>query len=428
METWVRNSIEEAVADYFGGNVRPDERAIQALSLTEDPGDIGAGSSVCVLQAALTTYPLLGNALGQAGADLSKVHFRDLGRYEDGWETRGSTDLVKDASTTFSSDLINAFTLWFEVGPELFTNTYLEVAESGTLSAIHIVRSCLENTWMEGGLGDDPPAMNDVAGELSVALGRGGKGEPLGWLDREIQHAIPVDRDLGSQQFILEADGDLIRVQPFGAFGGFQLSDEPLADGSLWIARGNVIQQSVTFTPDSLAELEHLINSDAYEAEFQRFFEDHPEYLLALGDYQSVHAQLVLGEDDGGRLIPDFFLEKYDSGMSDICDLKRANVELVRKQRNRTRFRDSVQEAVAQLRHYRDYFDDRDARSAFRSRYGLDAFRPRVVVIIGRRHSFESEIQRVTLEGELPEWVTLRTYDDVVDKARQWRRLVGDTR
>ena len=75
------------------------------------------------------------------------------------------------------------------------------------------------------------------------------------------------------------------------AFGAHQIGEAPLKDGQLWVARSNVLQPVSAFGQDSLALLEDLINSDAKEAEFQNFFENHPEFITALGPYSKIHSQ-----------------------------------------------------------------------------------------------------------------------------------------
>lgn len=237
------------------------------------------------------------------------------------------------------------------------------------------------------------------------------------------QQLTLLDSSYSDQQFIIYHDGQKYRISPFGAFGGYQLQKSPLPDGSLWIARGNIIQPPTRFSLDAIMWLEKLINSDAKEKEFQDFFESNPEFLLVLGDYKRAHAQLILHEDIEGSLIPDFFLEKINSNFCDICDLKRPTAELVRRQRHRRRFRDTVMEAVAQLENYRDWFEDRERREFFHRMYGLNAYRPRVVVIIGRQRSYNDEVERIRLESNLPAWVRLKTYDDVLSRALHWREF-----
>jgi hypothetical protein len=193
--------------------------------------------------------------------------------------------------------------------------------------------------------------------------------------------------------------------------------------GTGWLARGNAIQVPVEGSPfgtDALRELESLINSSASEPDFQRFFETHPEFLVALGPYATAHPQLILRREDGSKLIPDIFLERLDTDFCDVLDLKRATVDLVRRQRNRGRFRSTVMEGVAQLEEYRDFFERPTNREVFRSRYAVDAYRPRVVIVIGRRRSFYDDVERIRLETALPAWVVLKSYDDVYAEAERW--------
>ena len=232
---------------------------------------------------------------------------------------------------------------------------------------------------------------------------------------------ISPDPSFGDQQFAIYHDGKGFRIRPFAVFNNYQLKESPLPDGSLWIARGNIIQPNSVFSDEALDWLESLIDKNARESEFQLFFIRHPEFLLALGNYKAIHPQVILHEDIGTGLVPDFFLEKMNSDFCDICDLKRPTAELVRIQKHRVRFRDSVMEAVAQLEHYRDWFDDKDNRNVFYAKYGIRAFRPRIVAIIGRRQSYYDEVNRIKLESSLPRWVSLVTYDDVLDKAKQWK-------
>ena len=204
----------------------------------------------------------------------------------------------------------------------------------------------------------------------------------------------------------------------------YQAEEARLPDGSVFVARDNVLQSLTRFTNEAIEELEHLLDSRAKEVAFQHFFERHPEFLLALGDYKTVHPQLILHEDSGEKLIPDFFLERMNGSFCDICDLKRSTSAIVRRQRHRNRLRDGVMEVIAQLEHYRNWFEDTRNQREFHSAYGLRGFRPRVVALIGRRQDYYSEVERIRLEDPLPPWVQLRTYDDVVDKARLWRAII----
>ena len=99
-------------------------------------------------------------------------------------------------------------------------------------------------------------------------------------------------------------------------------------------------------------------------------------------------------------------------------------MELIRYQKNRMRFRDVILEGIAQLENYRSWFEDKMNRDNFYSKYGLSAYKAKIVLIIGRRDSYYAEVDRLKLESGLPNYVDLKTYDDVIAKARQWRSFV----
>lgn len=232
-----------------------------------------------------------------------------------------------------------------------------------------------------------------------------------------------IDPDYSSQQWILFSDGTKYRIRPFGAWSINKLDERPLKDGTLWIARSNLVQPTSRFSDDAIAELEDLINMGAEEKCFQRFFEVHPEFLLGLGLYQAIHPHMILHEDSSEKLIPDFFLEKMTGDYCDILDLKSADVELFRLQKYRFRFRDAIMEGVAQLERYRNWFEDRTNRQAFYDRYGLRAYRPRVTLIIGRKKGIWRELEEVRAMSLLPEHINLMTYSEVVENARRYKRL-----
>ena len=239
---------------------------------------------------------------------------------------------------------------------------------------------------------------------------------------RLLRQILAADPSFGSQQFILFFEGPRLRLRPFGTFGAHVEPERPLDEGSLWIARSNALEPIDSFGKDALAQLEALIEREAPERAFQSYFEEYPELLTTLGPWKHAHAQLVLHRDAGGPLIPDMFLERLDSDFCDVLDLKLPTAQLVRRQHNRVRFRDCVMEAVAQIREYRDWFETPSNRHAFRDRYGLDAYRPLAAVIIGRRASYYDEVERIRLESGLPDWVRLRTYDDVLAGITRWRK------
>lgn len=168
----------------------------------------------------------------------------------------------------------------------------------------------------------------------------------------------------------------------------------------------------------NIMELEHLINShDAHESDFQSFFERHPEFLTG-SEYSAAHPHLVLSRYGEGPLIPDFLLEPFNQNdLADLLELKLPNVPIVVGTKDRRRVSAKVAEAVAQLRTYRDYFDDPRNMTSFRERSGLTVYRPRMFVLIDRRPLLDPVDMR-RLEGD----VTLWTYDDIIERARRMHR------
>ena len=414
----LRERICAAAAEVFGAQIAFEERAFQALEVVTKRGT--TPNEVHVWRQLSTLLPTIAqfqDALGapreirtEAKPQLIDMDLHDLDELNWNWTLRSV----------------------FMRGSEL-TPIGREVAERGFVRMDDIVLSTLQSSRQRTkGISDFDRRTNLVFRTIARASGKGDSVWWTSYLDRFSAAAIETfrriyrwDPSVGNQQFLLYHDGQRIRLRPFGLHGLYQFQEQPLKDGSLWVARGNVIQPATRFSLRAIECLEELINSDAQESHFQQFFEENPEFLLALGDYIKIHSQLVLTEDDGGRMIPDFFLEKIDSGICDICDLKRANGQLVRLQSKRERFRASVMEAVAQLTRYKDWFDDRSNRDSFRNRYGLTAYRPKVVVVIGRQISFEDDVKRLTIESQLPNYVVLKTYDDVVKSARRWRSVVS---
>ena len=80
----------------------------------------------------------------------------------------------------------------------------------------------------------------------------------------------------------------------------------------------------------------------------------------------------------------------------------------------------AVLEACAQLRTYADFFEDSKNRNRFRERYKqekLDAFRPRLFLLLGRRGTL-SPTERRRADAALGDRIQLKTYDDILDRVK----------
>lgn len=170
-----------------------------------------------------------------------------------------------------------------------------------------------------------------------------------------------------------------------------------------------------------LEEFEALLadtNSD--EGTFQRFFESNAHFLQGV-EYDRVVAHASLIREGDGPLIPDFMLQPLNSKYANILDLKRPDASLVTGSKDRRRFAHGVHEAVAQVREYREYFAHPEHRRAVEKRYGLTAYYPAALIVIGRQPKTVSAEEMKRIEGDVPNFVTIQTYDDIL---RMMRRMV----
>lgn len=179
----------------------------------------------------------------------------------------------------------------------------------------------------------------------------------------------------------------------------------------------------LSLIPDStIKNFETLINkSNVEEREIQSFLETNPVFLESLG-YSMVHPHILLeDEETDKRLIPDFLLEKPGDLGFDILDLKLPQKKLYIKEPH-LRVSEHITRAVAQLRAYAGYFDKAENRKRFIQKFGLEPFRPQLIVIIGRKQAFENNVIRKEIEDCMNN-VKLLTYDDLLcyGRTRQLR-------
>ena len=258
------------------------------------------------------------------------------------------------------------------------------------------------------------------------------------------QRHLPDDRsdvavdDIGGT---LDMAGQVLRSQAgHGMRRALAMSGERLqvvtllSDGAYAIAEGDErINAVVHFVCaragrllDAIHELEWLINCpEVREDELQRFFEKHPEFLLGT-EYRQLHPQLVLQRTGAASLIPDFILEPVTTPLlCDLIDLKLPQVEIATGGPGRHRLAHSVGAAVAQLREYRQWFDDPRHRDDAMRLYGVSAYMPTAAVIIGRDPERLSPQEFQALRQDIS-WLKVMTYDDIVRRGRALAsRLLG---
>jgi cold shock CspA family protein len=166
----------------------------------------------------------------------------------------------------------------------------------------------------------------------------------------------------------------------------------------------------------AVEQLEELINDPkTKESDLQAFFERNPDLIKGV-EHKKAHAHVVLSHESGD-LIPDFVLEPIQKdSLCDLLELKLPSSKVFTLKHNRNRFSSAVMDGCAQLRKYAEFFDDPKNRQLVSARYGLDAYKPKMFLIIGRKGTVSS-FERRQIEASTPD-LTLRTFDDVLERSR----------
>lgn len=170
-----------------------------------------------------------------------------------------------------------------------------------------------------------------------------------------------------------------------------------------------------------ISGLEDLLNNtDAHEKHYQHYLSMHPEILAAMG-YGRALPHVILSQESADPLIPDFLLTIPGQRGFDILDLKLPSAALLARHPH-VRMSYEITKAIAQLRRYQKFFNSSENRKAFEQRHGLLAFRPQVMVVIGRDTHFHSLDERMEIE-EQAEGLRIVTYDDLLAYAHARRIL-----
>ena len=182
-----------------------------------------------------------------------------------------------------------------------------------------------------------------------------------------------------------------------------------------------------SFWRQQLETFEYLLNDPSTkERDYQEFFEKNPHFLKGL-QYNRVVAQPMLEREpeEAGNLIPDFFLQPLDSQYADILDLKLPTEKLVVGSKDRLHFSAAVHNAIAQVREYRDYFEDPLNRKKVFEKYGLTSYRPSAAIIIGRTPEDITDEKIKQIAESNPSYLKIITYDQLFLQMKQMLNLVS---
>jgi cold shock CspA family protein len=207
--------------------------------------------------------------------------------------------------------------------------------------------------------------------------------------------------------------GDKWRVVSLAPDGNYRFLDEAQnRHNYLYVFSSETIALQI-----AVEELEYLVNSpNSKEKDFQDFFDRHRNFILN-DEYKDAHPHIALTKDDGESLIPDFILEPiYQNSLCDLLELKLPTAQIFVLKKKRMRFSAAVLEACAQLREYREFFNEEKNRRKIQEDHGLLAFKPKMFVIIGRRGDV-NPIDVRNIESDVPN-LNLLTYDDVITRTK----------
>lgn len=172
---------------------------------------------------------------------------------------------------------------------------------------------------------------------------------------------------------------------------------------------------------EKFSKLIHDTNTK--ELEIDNFIEKNPIILEKGLDIINPIHQVVLTDilkEYGQDLKPDVIgLNKYTNAWS-IIDYKRAKRSLIKNNgKVRCTFRSEVNDLEAQLRDYREYFNDSIKRTEFYNKYKVDIEYPDTIGVIGFIDKNE-EMQFNRLILDKPKWFNIRTYNYLEKKFKDY--------
>jgi hypothetical protein len=180
-----------------------------------------------------------------------------------------------------------------------------------------------------------------------------------------------------------------------------------------------VVDPQRFYAKEEIQELEELINRPGVrELELQLFLEAHPKFLL-YGDYDEVSPQVILVDEDNKELRPDFFLRPSGRNLWEIMDIKLPAVDLLAGPKNRKCLSSSVHRGVSQLMQYARFFENPRNRDRVFRETGIDCFKPRLTLVIGKKSNVDEALWNQIIEQERP-FVHIMGFDEMLDRARKY--------
>ncbi len=251
--------------------------------------------------------------------------------------------------------------------------------------SLHSYRCKHCNQYIEVDTGDIPlpgtPYHSDVDHETFLRLRKLYRKSIVGG---NVPSNEQIEETINSESIGIAIIEEIIRLVSLSRDGQYRFIDgtEKLHN-LIYVASTEALAMN-----EAIEELEALMNNPKVsELAFQDFFERNSRLILN-DEYKKAHSHITLAREEG-LLIPDFLLEPLDQdSLCDILDLKLPTANIFILKKSRLRYSAAVMEACAQLREYSNYFDSKENRERIYSEYGLKAYKPKMIVIIGRRGGY----------------------------------------
>jgi CheY-like chemotaxis protein len=254
-----------------------------------------------------------------------------------------------------------------------------------------------------------------------------------GRADEKVEHGLAaLDALLAEDPFrpvvIASAHGrnsELVRqVMQRNRGGHFLFKDDHDLRAAFIKAVAVALQSPAFVASRKVRELEALIERNPREEEIRMFLSEH--WRIVLGpEYVACHSPY---EIERGTKV-DLLFHRPD-GFVDLWELKRPDQPVFQSYNERLHQSTECARAVGQLMEYIDLAEKQTGGAlSLEARRGMrfSLHRPRGVVVIGRRKD-ERERDYLALHNSFLAGISIRTYDDVIDRARGVLMFLRDHR
>jgi len=172
------------------------------------------------------------------------------------------------------------------------------------------------------------------------------------------------------------------------------------------------------FSLKELKQYEELIldNKNVTEREASQFFTQFPKF-LSVGGYAEITREIVLYKNDGKPIYRvDFCRRKLGDKFWDFVELKSPKKPFIVKRGRHWKFSSDIEAGLHQAQNYRDFLEEDLNRLELEKRYGIKAFRPKILLIGGR---FDDRIDPISLKKLISRYnnADIQSYDDIYNFA-----------